>query len=143
MLLNRCVELKVSMWSKMGRRRQMRLPPNSQFGNGKDWAIEGTLHGRLLCDTWINAKEFLGRETTYSLAHLAKTQLKVEGRAEIDPVDVPAWCRTGAHFVQLARHTLNDARLVQGLMFKMRPLAAHRSSPLSTAPETSRMSREF
>ena len=120
MLLNRCVELKVSMWSKMGRRRQMRLPPNSQFGNGKDWAIEGALHGRLLCDTWISVKEFLGRETTYSLAHLAKTQLKVEGRAEISPVDVPAWCRTRAHFVQLARYTLNDAQLV--LLFKMQVL---------------------
>ena len=61
MLLNRCVELKVSMWSKMGRRQRMRLPSNSHLGNGKDWVIEGALYGRLLCDTKIGAKEFLGR----------------------------------------------------------------------------------
>ncbi|KAL7539084.1 hypothetical protein ACHAXR_009011, partial [Thalassiosira sp. AJA248-18] len=120
-LLNRCVELKVSMWSKIGRRRQMRLPSASQFGNGKDWAIAQALDGRMLCDTCLSAKEFLARETTYSLANLSKTQLKVE-RDEIEPVDVPLWTKTGAHFVDLAKHTLRDAQLVQGLMFKLQVL---------------------
>mmetsp|Transcript_9013 Transcript_9013/g.19030 ORF Transcript_9013/g.19030 Transcript_9013/m.19030 type:complete len:1210 (+) Transcript_9013:3-3632(+) len=121
-LLHRCVDLKVSMWSKIGRRRQMRLPSSSHFGNGKDWVTAPALDGRLLCDTWISAKEFLGRETTYSLANLAKTQLKEEGRVEIEAADVPAWCKTGKHFVSLAKHTQNDALLVQGLMFKMQVL---------------------
>ena len=119
-LLNRCVELKVSMWSKIGRRRQMRLPSASQFGNGKEWAIANALDGRVLCDTCLSAKEFL-RETTYSLTNLAKTQLKQE-RKEIEPVDVPMWTKTGQHFVNLAKHTLNDAQLVQGLMFKLQVL---------------------
>ena len=110
------------MWSKIGRRRQMRLPSASQFGNGKDWAIANVLDGRMLCDTCLSAKEFLARETTYSLANLAKTQLKVAERVEIEPVDVPAWCKTGQHFVSLAKHTLNDAQLVQGLMFKLQVL---------------------
>jgi len=119
-LLNRCVELKVSMWSKIGRRRQMKLPSSSQFGNGKDWAISQALDGRLLCDTLLSAKEFL-RETTYSLTNLAKTQLNV-ARVEIEQVDIPNWCKTGAHFVSLAKHTLNDAELVQKLMFKLQIL---------------------
>ena len=119
-LLNRCVELKVGMWSKIGRRRQMRLPSASQFGNGKDWAISQALEGRVLCDTLLSAKEFV-RETTYSLTHLAKTQLKA-ARVEIEPVDVPNWCKTGKHFVSLAKHTLNDAELVQRLMFKLQVL---------------------
>ena len=119
-LLNRCVELKVSMWSKIGRRRQMKLPSASQFGNGKDWAISQALDGRVLCDTLLSAKEFL-RETTYSLTNLAKTQLNV-ARVEIEPVDVPNWCKSGAHFVSLAKHTLNDAQLVQSLMFKLQIL---------------------
>jgi DNA polymerase alpha subunit A len=121
LLLSRCVELKVSMWSKIGRRRQMRLPSASQFGNGKDWAIAGALDGRLLCDTYISAKEFLNRETTYSLVNLARTQLKVE-HEEIESVDVPQWCRTGEHFVCLAKNTQREAQLVQSLMFKLQVL---------------------
>ena len=122
LLLSRCVFLKVGMWSKLGRRRQMRLPKASHFGNGNDWAIEGALEGRVLCDTCKSAKEFLVRETTYSLAELARTQLGVEGRAEIELADVPAWCRTGRGVVGLARHTLNDAGLVMGLAFKLQAL---------------------
>jgi DNA polymerase alpha subunit A len=119
-LLNRCVELKVNMWSKIGRRVQLKLPPASQFGNGKDWAIANALDGRILCDTCISAKELL-RETSYSLTNLTSTQLK-EVRDEIEPVDIPLWCRNGQHFVDLANHTLKDAQLVQKLMFKLQIL---------------------
>lgn len=121
-LLDRCVELQVSMWSKIGRRRQLKLPSASQFGNGKDWAIAQALEGRLLCDTCLSSKEFLSRETTYSLTNLAKTQLKV-AHVEIEPVDVPQYCKTSKHFVSLAKHTLNDAQLVQCLMFQDASLA--------------------
>ena len=119
-LLSRCVELKVGMWSKIGRRRQMRLPPASQFGNGKEWAIANALDGRILCDTYLSAKEFL-RETTYSLTHLAGTQLKF-AREEIEQEDIPEFCKKGDNFVKLAQHTLNDAQLVQRLMFKLQVL---------------------
>lgn len=119
-LLSRCVELKVGMWSKIGRRRQMRLPPASQFGNGKEWAIANALDGRVLCDTYLSAKEFL-RETTYSLTNLSYTQLKF-AREEIEQDDVPGFCRKGSTFVNLAQHTLNDAQLVQRLMFKLQVL---------------------
>lgn len=119
-LLSRCVELKVGMWSKIGRRRQMRLPPASQFGNGKEWAIANALDGRILCDTYLSAKEFL-RETTYSLTHLASTQLKFV-REEIEQDDIPVFCRKGESFVNLAQHTLMDAQLVQRLMFKLQVL---------------------
>ena len=119
-LLSRCVELKVGMWSKIGRRRQMRLPPASQFGNGKEWAIANALDGRILCDTYLSSKEFL-RETTYSLTNLASTQLKF-AREEIEQDDVPGFCKRGATLVSLAQHTLNDAQLVQRLMFKLQVL---------------------
>jgi DNA polymerase Pol2 len=119
-LLSRCVELKVNMWSKIGRRVQLKLPPASQFGNGKDWAIASALDGRILCDTFVSAKELL-RETSYSLTNLTSTQLK-ETRDEIEQVDIPLWCRNGQHFVDLANHTLKDAQLVQKLMFKLQIL---------------------
>jgi DNA polymerase alpha subunit A len=119
-ILSRCVDLKVSTWSVIGRRRKMQLPNKSRFASGKDWAIKEALTGRLLCDTYTSAKEHL-RETTYSLENLASTQLKTQ-RTEIEPVDVPQWFNSSETIVQLAKHTLNDAQLVQRLMFKLQIL---------------------
>ncbi|CAN0003891.1 unnamed protein product, partial [Ectocarpus sp. 8 AP-2014] len=73
--------------------------------------------GRLLCDTYLSAKEFL-RETTYSLTHLAGAQLKASRNA-VDPADVPRFFGSAQDIVQLALHTANDASLVQRLMFKL------------------------
>ena len=128
-LLSRCVELKVSMWSKIGRRRNTRLPSKSHFGSGNDWALQQALEGRLLCDTFALAKDMISKQTSYGLTEMARTQLKTE-RLEIEPVDVPEWCRTGEHFVNLAKHTLNDAQLVQRLMFKLQLLPLTKVSPL-------------
>lgn len=119
-LLTRCVDLKVSTWSVIGRRRKMQLPNKSRFAGGKDWAIKEALSGRLLCDTYTSAKEYLN-ETTYTLTNLASTQLKTQ-RTEIEPVDVPQWFNSSKTVVQLAKHTLNDAQLVQRLMFKLQIL---------------------
>lgn len=119
-LLSRCVELKVNTWSKFGRHRKMELPNKSHFNSGKDWAIADALSGRLLCDTYLSAKEHL-RETTYSLKNLAETQLKTV-RQEIEPMDTPNYFRSSKTIVALALHTLNDAQLVQRLMFKLQIL---------------------
>ena len=119
-LLSRCVEHKVKMWSKFGRHRRMELPNKSHFASGKDWAIGDALSGRLLCDTYLSAKEHL-RETTYSLTNLAETQLKTT-RQEIEPMDTPNYFQNSSDIVSLALHTLNDAQLVQRLMFKLQVL---------------------
>jgi DNA polymerase alpha subunit A len=119
-LLSRCVEHKVKMWSKFGRYRRMTLPNKSYFTSGKDWAIADALSGRLLCDTYLSAKEHL-RETTYSLKNLAETQLKTS-RQEIEPMDTPQYFDKSSTIVALALHTLNDAQLVQRLMFKLQIL---------------------
>ena len=119
-ILARCVEHKVKTWSKMGRYRKMELPNKSYFSSGKDWAIGDALSGRLLCDTYLAAKEHL-RETTYSLKNLAETQLKTS-RQEIEPMDVPQYFQSSRTIVGLALHTLNDAQLVQRLMFKLQIL---------------------
>jgi DNA polymerase alpha subunit A len=119
LLLTRCVENKVSMWSKIGRRRRITTPKFSSQSN-KEWLIADAMTGRLLCDTYITSKELL-KETTYSLTHLAQSQLKTE-RMEIEPLDVPQWYQTSQHIVQLAKHTLHDAQLVQRLMFKLQVL---------------------
>ena len=119
-LLNRCKELKVLTWSKLGRRRRMQLPPKNSFSGRKDYAIAEAMSGRLLCDTYLTAKELL-RETTYSLTNLAGTQLKAM-RQEIEPVDIPQWFDSSKTIVKLAQHTLIDAQLVHRLMFKLQAL---------------------
>ena len=73
-----------------------------------------------MCDTYLGAKEHL-RETTYSLKNLAETQLKTT-RREIEPMDVPQYFQSSQTIVALALHTLNDAQLVQRLMFKLQIL---------------------
>ena len=119
-LLTRCIEHKVRMWSKFGRQRRTDLPNKSHFSTGKDWAIAEAISGRLLCDTYLSAQEHLN-ETTYSLTNLAKTQLKAN-RQEIEPMDTPQYFHRSETIVALARHTLNDAQLVQRLMFKLQIL---------------------
>jgi hypothetical protein len=119
-LLTRCIELKVMGWSKIGRRRKTQLPAKTFFSSHKDMAIADAVAGRLLCDTYLSAKELL-RETTYSLTNLAATQLKTS-RQEIEPVDIPQWFNSSKTIVQLALSTLFDVELVQRLMFKMQVL---------------------
>ncbi|CAB9498953.1 DNA polymerase alpha catalytic subunit (Fragment) [Seminavis robusta] len=119
-LLNRCRELKVSLWSKLGRRRRMQMPSKSSHSGRKDYAIADAMSGRLLCDTYLSAKELL-RETTYSLTNLAATQLKTQ-RVEVEPVDIPQWYESSKTIVRLAQHTLFDTQLVHRLMFKLQIL---------------------
>lgn len=119
-LLNRSKELKVQGWSKLGRRRRTKMPSKSSFSARKDYAIQDAMSGRLLCDTYLTAKELL-RETTYSLTNLSATLLKTP-RQEIEPVDIPQWFQSSKTIVQLARHTLLDTQLVMRLMFKLQIL---------------------
>ena len=116
-ILARCQELKVSTWSKVGRRRRRDMPKS---GTRRDYFIADAMAGRLLCDTYLSAKEFL-QETTYSLTNLAATQLKVN-RQDIEAVDIPQWFQSSKTIVQLAMSTLCDAQLVQRLMFKLQVL---------------------
>ena len=108
-LLARAVANKLSNWSLLGRKRRVKPPKNSYE--------KFIPSGRILCDTYRAAKEFL-RETTYSLTHLAQSQLGVD-RLEIDPIDVPKYFSDSRDIIKLCNHTFNDAILVQRLMLKL------------------------
>ena len=120
-LLDRCADLNVSAWSMIGRRRDLRIPGPAAFNDSDEGVVGGALEGRLLCDTKVLSKDLLKNQTSYELAELTRTQLRTD-RLEIDEADVPLWCGSGGHFVDLAKHTLNDAQLVQRLMFKLQLL---------------------
>jgi DNA polymerase alpha subunit A len=115
-ILQRCAALKLKHWSQLGRRRQDRIPNALK----KDWAIAQAITGRLLCDTYLSAKELL-RETTYSLTALAASQLQTH-RPEIEAVDLPLYFQTGAGVQQVCQSTLLDAQLVQRLAFSLQIL---------------------
>eukprot|EP00602_Paraphysomonas_sp_CaronLab_P000598 CAMPEP_0185022260 /NCGR_PEP_ID=MMETSP1103-20130426/4977_1 /TAXON_ID=36769 /ORGANISM="Paraphysomonas bandaiensis, Strain Caron Lab Isolate" /LENGTH=1359 /DNA_ID=CAMNT_0027554251 /DNA_START=80 /DNA_END=4156 /DNA_ORIENTATION=+ len=108
-ILSRATANKLPTWNKIGRLRRSKIP--------RGISDRDVASGRLLCDTYKAAKEFL-RETTYSLGHLAASQLQVE-RQEVDPVDVPRYFFDSKSIVKLAIHTLNDAFIVQRLVLKL------------------------
>ncbi|CBJ49021.1 conserved unknown protein [Ectocarpus siliculosus] len=68
-LLSRAVHLKLATWSKIGRLRRNTPPRVYSSSHGMKGAggsyNANVAAGRLLCDTYLSAKEFL-RETTYS-----------------------------------------------------------------------------
>ena len=115
-LLTRCVDHKLpgKIWSKIGRWRRYDCPSKNYFATRKEMAISESMSGRLLCDTYLSAKELL-QETTYSLTSLALSQLS-KTRLEILPVDVPGYFKASSSIVELARTTLDDTHIVQQLM---------------------------
>lgn len=108
-LLSRAQANKLVSWNRLGRLRRTKVP--------KGIGEKDVASGRLLCDTYKAAKEFL-RETTYSLTHLAASQLKID-RHEIDPMDVPRYFSDSKSVLSIALHTMNDAFIVQKLLLKL------------------------
>ena len=110
-IINRAVAHKLAgnSWSKLGRLRRTMVPKSI---SDKDFTA-----GRILCDTYKSAKEFL-RETTYSLTYLSYSQLGAE-RKDVDPVDVPKYFSCSSDIIKLMYHTANDASLVMRLMLKL------------------------
>jgi DNA polymerase alpha subunit A len=105
-LLSRMQALKVEGRSKLGRLRR-----KSNVGRQR------ATPGRLVCDTFVAAKEHL-KETTYSLSELSRTQLG-ETREEVHVRDVSGYF--GASGGVMALLTLNerDAELTVALMLKL------------------------
>eukprot|EP00611_Tribonema_gayanum_P032550 TRINITY_DN9795_c0_g1_i1.p1 TRINITY_DN9795_c0_g1~~TRINITY_DN9795_c0_g1_i1.p1 ORF type:complete len:774 (-),score=357.56 TRINITY_DN9795_c0_g1_i1:1021-3342(-) len=109
-------------WSAVGRLRRSIFPSTFSGGGGGAHGREtfgaGLTAGRLVCDTYLSAKEFL-RETTYSLTHLSASQLGAR-RNDVDPSDVPQVYLEGApSILRLAQHTAYDSTLVQRLMLHL------------------------
>ncbi len=120
-LLHRMRFHKVAAWSKLGRLKRTVMPRTAAGVGGREQFTGVLTAGRLICDTYLAAKELLMKETSYSLTNLSSSQLAV-ARVEVDPLDVPRMMTTGADVVKLARHTDLDAWLAMRLMFKLQVL---------------------
>ncbi len=126
-LLKRSKDLKINgrLWSKLGRVIRHVMPQNTR-GSGKKhvggWATRNfaqrVVRGRIMCDTYLGAKEFL-REERYSLTYLSRKHLKIQ-RQEVDPGDIPLLYGRGSQsIIDLAYHTIGDAWFVQRLMLHL------------------------
>ncbi|CAJ2659295.1 unnamed protein product [Trifolium pratense] len=108
-----------SMWSKLGRLNRSTMPKldsrGKTFGFGADPAIMSCVAGRLLCNTYLCSRDLL-KEVSYSLTHLAKTQLN-QSRKEVAPHDVPKMFQTAKSLMELIEYGETDAWLSMELMF--------------------------
>ena len=108
--------LRISHWSRLGRLKRAQMPARKQDSFGS-WIPRTVSCGRLLVDTFLNAKELL-RETNYDLGHLARVQLKQE-RKDFDEDMLPRFYQNYQYLEQLANHTESDAYLTYNLMMHL------------------------
>lgn len=119
-LLHRLSYHKIPAWSRIGRLRRQQMPRLATGVGGRDQFTGVLCAGRLVCDTYLAARELV-RETTYALSYLAHSMLNVR-REDIDPGDVPRYCSTPEDCIRLCQHTEDGAWLALALMFKLQVL---------------------
>ncbi|KAH9611127.1 hypothetical protein KSS87_007292 [Heliosperma pusillum] len=122
-LLHRVQACKIpsGTWSKIGRLNRQIMPKLTKgsvaFGSGASPGIMSCIAGRLLCDTFLCSRDLL-KEVSFSLTHLAKTQLNKE-RKEIAPHDIPGMYQTASSLFNLVECNETDAWLSMELMFHL------------------------
>lgn len=116
-LLNRISYLRINHWSRLGRMKRNSMPQRKLDASMHSWVPRQVSCGRLLVDTFLNAKELI-RETNYDLGHLARTQLKKERRDFDDELLPRIYLQTDSLF-QLVDHTETDAYLIFQLMMHL------------------------
>jgi DNA polymerase alpha subunit A len=120
-LMDRIEKNKVNMWSRIGRFKRSQIPKKmtkdgSQFGGF--WMPRQATVGRMLCDTFLSARELV-RETNYDLTELAATQLGKK-REDFDPaVLVSFYKKKSQDLISVITHTEKDAFLTVELLFKL------------------------
>ncbi|GAB2231798.1 hypothetical protein Drorol1_Dr00010810 [Drosera rotundifolia] len=122
-LLQRAQACKVpsSMWSRIGRLKRSVMPKLTKgsrtFGSGASPGIMSCIAGRVICDTFLCSRDLL-KEVSYSLTHLAKSQLNKD-RKEIAPHDIPKMFETSDSLMKLVEYNETDAWLSMELMFHL------------------------
>ncbi|CAG9462303.1 unnamed protein product [Pedinophyceae sp. YPF-701] len=133
-LLHRLKDTKAHNWGRVGRLKRTRFPSlgggGGVFGSGAGAGALAALAGRLLCDTYLAAKEFV-KEIDYSLTTLAKNQLG-QSRRDMDAAAVERAFVARDDLLALARHNEGDAWLSLGLAFHINVLPLSRQLAVLT-----------
>lgn len=110
---------KIEHWSRLGRLRRS-VWPKLQAGAGgtgdSSYSERQIASGRLLCDTYRAAQDLVNSKS-YSLTHLAATQLKIE-RPSIEYDKISSFFWNTDQLLEMIQHCQFDAFLVSQLMFK-------------------------
>ncbi len=112
-LLHRMKELKVPHWACLGRLKRTKFPNlgggGHSHGGGAGAGALSVVAGRLICDTYLAARELV-REAEYSLTALSRNLLG-EIRAEVSSSDIKSKFLSSDKLVQMIQHTESDAWL--------------------------------
>ncbi|ETO08557.1 DNA-directed DNA polymerase alpha 1 [Reticulomyxa filosa] len=115
-LFDRMDKLRTKHWSRIGRLRRLKMP----FLGGR--LMKKSLGcGRLLCDTFLSAQEFI-HQNTYTLSHLVKTQLGISNYQNIDINKIKEYWLDGKQLAEIIRHCIVDGSLIAKIMFKLQIL---------------------
>lgn len=120
-LMDRIEKNKVNLWSRIGRYKRQLIPKaNKKDGGsfGSYWMPRQATVGRLLCDTFLGARELI-RETNYDLTELARTQFNKK-RDDFDPSLLPSFYKKKAKDLKdVIQHTEKDAYLTIEILFHL------------------------
>ena len=134
-LSNRLAYYGLKVWHRISRLQRNDEPnPPRMKGNNSQWPGRQFTLGRLVCDTYLNARELM-RESTYELSHLSRAILGTErqvhpipshliqGGDAADPEHVIKMCAgTLEGMKALAEHTLCDALLSIRIAWRLQVL---------------------
>jgi DNA polymerase alpha subunit A len=121
-LLHRMQAQKIVGWSRLGRLRR-NLMPKLQGGGRSSYGERAVMSGRLVCDTYLVAKELLLRETSYGLVELCRSQLKCKIDDSPDINEIPlAFSESADSLFNLMNINETSAGLALSLMFKLAAL---------------------
>ena len=116
-LLHRMKELKVPHWACLGRLKRTKFPNlgggGHSHGGGAGAGALSVVAGRLICDTYLAARELV-REAEYSLTALSRNLLG-EVRTEIGSAEIKSRFLSSDKLVQMIQHTESDAWLAMRL----------------------------
>ncbi|ORY28383.1 hypothetical protein BCR33DRAFT_667040 [Rhizoclosmatium globosum] len=123
-LLHRLKANKVDAWSKIGRLRRTKWPKlqTGAGGMGDTAFQERTVaSGRILCDTFMSAKEYVTKAKSYTLTNMSLTQLKIV-RQDLDVDKIPKMFWDAGQLMWLLKHCETDCVLSASLMMKLQVL---------------------
>eukprot|EP00198_Chlamydomonas_reinhardtii_P009371 XP_001698708.1 DNA polymerase alpha subunit one [Chlamydomonas reinhardtii] len=127
-LLSRMQHHKVPLWSRIGRVKKTEFPRltggGHTFGGGAGAGVMATVAGRLMCDTYLSARELV-KSVDFTLGTLAQSLL---GQQRSDPLagsnagnnsGLGACFGSAEGVLRLLRHGESDAWLALGIMFHL------------------------
>ncbi|KAF9212423.1 DNA polymerase alpha catalytic subunit [Podila verticillata] len=126
-LLHRMKNTKADHWSRIGRLRRTIWPKlqSGAGGMGDTTAAEKqVMAGRLMCDTYLGAKEHV-RSKSYSLTQLVAMQLGIN-RDDIEYEKIKQYFNNAHELEQMLRHSDFDTYLCAELMFSLQLLPLSR-----------------